>query len=190
MRSDLRPQLNKAYGQKFMHTPAFDKFADEALTFDYACQLPQPQCWLCREGSLSVQTATLLTPALCADTNFGICSASRNSFMTGRAPDKTRVWNFINGERSNSSSALCTCCAGASALSARAVPVRALATRLTALTLAGRLSAGRHGGRRPRPAVGEHARVLRQAQLHHARPRQALPVSVPASSPLRLSWQI
>jgi arylsulfatase A-like enzyme len=45
---DLRPQLNKAYGQAFMHTPAFDKFAGEALTFDYAF------------------------------TNFGICSASRN----------------------------------------------------------------------------------------------------------------
>jgi iduronate 2-sulfatase len=52
-----------------MHTPAFDKFADEALTFDYTF------------------------------TNFGICSASRNSFMTGRAPDKTRVWNFINDFR-------------------------------------------------------------------------------------------
>ena len=43
VRSDLRPQLNKAYGQKFMHTPAFDKFADEALTFDYTCQpFPSP----------------------------------------------------------------------------------------------------------------------------------------------------
>jgi iduronate 2-sulfatase len=66
---DMRPQMNKAYGQKFMHTPNFDAFADTALVFDHAY------------------------------TNFGICSASRNSFMTGRAPDKTRVWNFINDFR-------------------------------------------------------------------------------------------
>lgn len=63
---DLRPQMKKAYGQEFMVTPSFDKFAEESLTFDYAF------------------------------TNFGICSASRNSFMSGRMPDKTRVWNFIN----------------------------------------------------------------------------------------------
>jgi iduronate 2-sulfatase len=61
---DLRPQLNKAYGKSFMHTPNFDKFASEALVFNRAY------------------------------TNFGICSASRNSFMTGRQPDHTRVWNF------------------------------------------------------------------------------------------------
>ena len=48
VRSDLRPQLNKAYGQKFMHTPAFDKFAGEALTFDYACK----PAGCAREGSL------------------------------------------------------------------------------------------------------------------------------------------
>ena len=114
MRSDLRPQLNKAYGQKFMHTPAFDKFADEALTFDYACE-PVTRAGCAGRG----RCANVLTPALCADTNFGICSASRNSFMTGRAPDKTRVWNFINGERSNSSSALCTCSAGALCRNAR-----------------------------------------------------------------------
>jgi iduronate 2-sulfatase len=47
-----------------MHTPNFDKFATEALVFDNAY------------------------------TNFAICSPSRNSFMSGRAPDETRVWNF------------------------------------------------------------------------------------------------
>ena len=59
---DMRPQLNKAYGHDFMVTPNFDAFADEALVFDRA---------------------------FC---NFAICSASRNSFMTGRNPDKTRTW--------------------------------------------------------------------------------------------------
>ena len=52
-----------------MHTPNFDKFTAQSLVFDHAY------------------------------TNFGICSASRNSFMTGRAPDKTRTWNFINDFR-------------------------------------------------------------------------------------------
>ena len=57
---DLRPQLNKAYGKTFMHTPNIDTFTDTALVFDWAY------------------------------TNMAICSASRNSFMSGRVPDKTR----------------------------------------------------------------------------------------------------
>lgn len=61
---DLRPQLNKAYGHSEMVTPHFDAFTETALTFDWAF------------------------------TNFAICSPSRNSFMTGRQPDHTRVWNF------------------------------------------------------------------------------------------------
>lgn len=61
---DLRPQLNKAYGHPEMVTPNLDEFANTALTFDWAF------------------------------TNFAICSPSRNSFMTGRQPDHTRVWNF------------------------------------------------------------------------------------------------
>ena len=31
--------------------------------------------------------------------NMAICSASRNSFLSGRNPDKTRTWNFINDFR-------------------------------------------------------------------------------------------
>ena len=69
---DLRPQLNASYGQSFMHTPNLDRFAQGALVFDNAY------------------------------TNFAICSASRNSFMTGRLPDKTRSWNFINHVRDQS----------------------------------------------------------------------------------------
>ena len=72
---DLRPQLNKAYGQSQMVTPNLDKLASTSLVFDRAY------------------------------TNFAICSASRNSFMTGRLPDKTRVWNFINYFRQSGLSA-------------------------------------------------------------------------------------
>ena len=70
---DLRPQLNKAYGQSQMVTPNLDKLAESSLVFDRAY------------------------------TNFAICYASRNSFMTGRLPDKTRVWNFINCARAERS---------------------------------------------------------------------------------------
>lgn len=66
---DLRPDLNAAYGKKEMHTPHFDRFAAESLVFDWAF------------------------------TNFAICSPSRNSFMSGRAPDQTRVWNFLQDFR-------------------------------------------------------------------------------------------
>ena len=49
---DLRPQLNKAYGQSQMVTPHLDKLAASSLVFDRAY------------------------------TNFAICSPSRNSFMS------------------------------------------------------------------------------------------------------------
>ena len=67
---DLRPQLNVSYGKTFMHTPNFDRLASESLVFDWAF------------------------------TNFAICSPSRNSFMSGRMPDTTRVWNFRQDFRS------------------------------------------------------------------------------------------
>jgi arylsulfatase A-like enzyme/gamma-glutamyl-gamma-aminobutyrate hydrolase PuuD len=66
---DLRPELNLAYGASHMITPNADKFAKQATTF---------------------------VRAYC---NFAICSPSRNSFMTGRQPDHTRVWNFLQDFR-------------------------------------------------------------------------------------------
>eukprot|EP00930_Biecheleria_cincta_P072544 TRINITY_DN59925_c0_g1_i1.p1 TRINITY_DN59925_c0_g1~~TRINITY_DN59925_c0_g1_i1.p1 ORF type:complete len:602 (-),score=65.29 TRINITY_DN59925_c0_g1_i1:91-1839(-) len=66
---DLRPELNLAYGQKHVLTPNLDRLAQDSLIFDRAY------------------------------TNFAICSPSRNSFMTGRLPDKTQVWNFIQNFR-------------------------------------------------------------------------------------------
>ena len=61
---DLRPNLNAAYGHAWMHTPHLDRFAGSALTFTHAFVQQQ------------------------------VCSPSRNSFMTGRRPDVTGVWNF------------------------------------------------------------------------------------------------
>jgi arylsulfatase A-like enzyme len=61
---DLRPNLNAAYGHAWMHTPHLDRFAGSALTFTRAFVQQQ------------------------------VCSPSRNSFMTGRRPDVTGVWNF------------------------------------------------------------------------------------------------
>jgi arylsulfatase A-like enzyme len=55
-----------AYGLDFMHTPNMDRLASEGTVFDRAY----------------VQIA--------------ICSPTRNSFMSGRNPDKTKVWNFMN----------------------------------------------------------------------------------------------
>ncbi|XP_065192923.1 iduronate 2-sulfatase-like [Sycon ciliatum] len=52
------------YGQKYMHTPNIDKLASESLVFDRA---------YCQ---------------------FAFCAPSRNSFMTGRRPDRVKAWNF------------------------------------------------------------------------------------------------
>merc|ERR1719230_1062003 len=55
-----------AYDVKFMKTPNIQKLADTGLLFERAF----------------VQVA--------------VCSPSRNSFATGRRPNSTKVWNFIN----------------------------------------------------------------------------------------------
>eukprot|EP01050_Picozoa_sp_SAG11_P013774 SAG11_NODE_1633_length_4542_cov_4.532298_3_plen_385_part_00 len=61
---DLRPELGAAYNMSHVKTPHLDAFARSALSF---------------------------TRAYC---QLAVCSPSRNSFMTGRRPDTTRVWNF------------------------------------------------------------------------------------------------
>ena len=63
---DLRTQL-RSYGHAdYMHTPNIDKLAADALVFDRAY------------------------------TNYPYCAPSRNSFMSGRLPSKTKAWNFID----------------------------------------------------------------------------------------------
>ena len=55
-----------AYGQEYVHTPNIDKLAKESLVFERA---------YCQQA---------------------VCGPSRNSFMTGRRPDTTKAWNFID----------------------------------------------------------------------------------------------
>ena len=60
---DLRPEFLAAYDQKVMITPALDKIASEGLVFDHA------YC------------------------SVAVCSPSRNSFMSGRRPHRTLVFD-------------------------------------------------------------------------------------------------
>ena len=69
---DLRPEFNKPYGQNILHTPVLDKFSKEALTFTRAY------------------------------TQYAHCSPSRNSFLSGRSPQTTGVYNFIDDFRKTS----------------------------------------------------------------------------------------
>eukprot|EP01052_Picozoa_sp_SAG31_P043528 SAG31_NODE_7281_length_1734_cov_2.241590_2_plen_192_part_00 len=62
----------KAYGVPWMVTPHIDRLAAQGMLFERAY----------------VQQA--------------ICSPTRNSFLSGRYPDKTRTWNFIDDFRSGS----------------------------------------------------------------------------------------
>jgi hypothetical protein len=63
---DMRPDMNAAYGQKHMLTPAFDRLAKEGSVFTRAyCQI-------------------------------AVCAPSRNSFMSGLRPDVTGIFNFAN----------------------------------------------------------------------------------------------
>ena len=58
-----------AYGQTFMLTPRLDALAAESLVFDAAY------------------------------TQFAYCAPSRNSFMTGRRPERTKCLNFLTDFR-------------------------------------------------------------------------------------------
>ena len=66
---DLRPNLNLAHAKPWMLTPHMDALAARSLVFRRAYVQQQ------------------------------VCSPSRNSYMTGRRPDRTRVWNFIDDFR-------------------------------------------------------------------------------------------
>lgn len=62
---DLRPEFLDAYDQKVMITPAVDRLAEEALVFELA------YC------------------------SVPVCSPSRNSFMTGRRPHHTLIFDNL-----------------------------------------------------------------------------------------------
>ena len=59
---DLRPEIFAGYNQKYIKTPNLDKLIKESLVFQRA---------YCQHA---------------------LCIPSRNSFMTGRRPDTTKVW--------------------------------------------------------------------------------------------------
>ena len=69
MVDDLRPEFNQAYGQNDLVTPNLDRFTKSSLTFDRAY------------------------------VQFSHCSPSRNSFMSGRSPQVTGVYNFLDDFR-------------------------------------------------------------------------------------------
>jgi len=66
---DLRPEFNRSYGQSHVKTPFLDSFAKDSLTFSRAY------------------------------TQYSHCSPSRNSFLSGRSPQTTGVYNFIDDFR-------------------------------------------------------------------------------------------
>jgi iduronate 2-sulfatase len=66
---DLRPELSAAYGQTMLVTPNLDAFTKTALTFSRAY------------------------------VQYSHCSPSRNSFLSGRSPQTTGVYNFIDDFR-------------------------------------------------------------------------------------------
>ena len=68
---DLRTELNLGYGMNEVFTPNLDKLV------------------------VSQGTVTFLN-AYC---QMAVCSPSRNSFMSGRRPDHTRVWTFLDSFR-------------------------------------------------------------------------------------------
>ena len=68
---DLRVQINASYGMNMTATPNIDRLA-------------------LADGS------TTFLRAYC---QMAVCSPSRNSFMTGRRPDTTQVWNFVDSFR-------------------------------------------------------------------------------------------
>ena len=59
---DFRPEINAGYNQKHMITPNIDKLVKQSLVFQRAYS------------------------------QHAVCIPSRNSFMTGRRPDTTKVW--------------------------------------------------------------------------------------------------
>eukprot|EP01059_Diplonema_ambulator_P015734 TRINITY_DN2691_c0_g1_i1.p1 TRINITY_DN2691_c0_g1~~TRINITY_DN2691_c0_g1_i1.p1 ORF type:complete len:508 (+),score=182.61 TRINITY_DN2691_c0_g1_i1:44-1525(+) len=67
---DFRPEvMAKPYNQSYMQTPYLDKFLEESVVFNRA---------YCQQA---------------------VCGPTRNSFLSGRRPQKTQVWNFINSFR-------------------------------------------------------------------------------------------
>ena len=63
---DLRPEIRSYGGNEHIRTPNIDRLARSGVSFDRAYA------------------------------QIAVCGPSRNSFLTGRRPDASRSWNFIN----------------------------------------------------------------------------------------------
>ena len=98
---DMRPQL-KTYGQYYMRTPHLDQLAQTGLQFDFA--FTQFACEMSGMGTRTPETTKLefIATQVCALRLKRVpiplvidCAPSRNSFMSGRRPDRTRALNFL-----------------------------------------------------------------------------------------------
>ena len=66
---DLRPEAASSYGQKYMITPNLDRLGSTGVVFERA---------YCQQA---------------------ICGPTRNSFLSGRRPQRTLSWNFLDSFR-------------------------------------------------------------------------------------------
>lgn len=66
---DLRPEMLVGYNQSVMHTPNLDALAESGTVFERA---------YCQQA---------------------ICGPTRNSFLSGRRPQRTQCWNFVDSFR-------------------------------------------------------------------------------------------
>ena len=95
---DLRPEFNAAYGQTQLKTPSLDKFKGSSLTFQRA-YVQYSHCSPSRSGTTMQLTACAVRPLRCLT-----AAGCRNSFLSGRSPQTTSVYNFIGAPDHFSSS--------------------------------------------------------------------------------------
>jgi len=87
---DLRPELG-CYGLPDRHTPNIDALAERGTVISHSHMLT-----FTHTITQSHTTNQVFDNAYCQQS---VCGPSRNSFMTGRYPDRSRTWNFINSFR-------------------------------------------------------------------------------------------
>jgi hypothetical protein len=100
---DMRPDLG-SYNAQIAHTPNMDRLAATGMLFSRAyvstCSPPPPLA----SSAAPAVAAPLTAPAddaadavpPCTQVQYALCGPSRNSFMSGRRPDTTRVWSFTD----------------------------------------------------------------------------------------------